>query len=81
MIVDEDGGSTPSCSRILKVADEFTLLGIHADNGMVPTLESCSKFRDVFELLIAIRARVRREHLVVDAERVAHLMKQARDCI
>jgi hypothetical protein len=50
-------------------------------NGMVPTLESCSKFRDVFELLIAIRARVRREHLVVDAERVAHLMKQARDCI
>lgn len=81
MIVDEDGRSTPSCSRIFKVADEFTLLGIDADDGMVPTLERSSKLRDVFELLIAIRARVGREHLVIDAERVAHLVKQAGDSI
>jgi hypothetical protein len=42
----------------------------------MPPLERGSEFRDVFKLLITIWARVRGEHLAVDVEGVAHLMKQ-----
>ncbi len=43
MIVDEDRRSTPSGSWILEVAHEFTLLGIYADDGIMPTLERSSE--------------------------------------
>ena len=77
MIIDEDGRATPSCSWIFEVADKFTLLRIYADDGMIPTLETGPQFGDVFELLIAVWAGVCGQHLVVDVERVAHLVKQA----
>ena len=81
MIIDEVWRATPACSLIFKVADELTLLRIHADDGMIARLETVSHFGDILELLIAVRAGVCGKHLVVDAERVAHLMKQAADSI
>ena len=77
MIVDEDGRLAPSASGIFKVADQFTLFRIHADYGMLPTLKTSSKLRDIFKLPITVWTGVRGKHLVVDAERVAHLVKQA----
>ena len=56
---------------------ELCLIRIDADDGMTATLEACSKFSNVFKLLIAVWAGVRRKHLVVDSKRVAHLVKQA----
>jgi hypothetical protein len=47
MIVDKDGRLSPSASRIFKVANQFTLFRINADDRMTPMLEACSKFRRV----------------------------------
>lgn len=42
MIVDHARGQFPAPSGILEIADQFALLGIHADDGMATTLESVS---------------------------------------
>jgi hypothetical protein len=81
MIVDQDGRAVPSSSRIFEIADEFAFFTVYADDGVMPALKGSSNLGDVFKLLITIRARVGWKHLVVDPKRVAHLAKQAGDCV
>jgi hypothetical protein len=79
VIVDQARGQIPAHSRILEIADQFALLGIHADDGMATTLESVSKIAKVEELIIAIGTVVGREFLVIDPKGIAHPMEKTGD--
>ena len=43
VIVDQARRQVPAHSGVLEIADQFALLGIHADDGVAPTLKSVSK--------------------------------------
>jgi hypothetical protein len=77
VIVDQARGQIPAQSGILEIADQFALLGIHADDGVAPTLESVSKVAEIEELIIAIGTVVGRELLVIDPQGIAHPMEEA----
>ncbi len=79
VIVDQARGQIPAHSGILEIADQFALLGIHADDGVAPTLESVSKIAEIEELIIAIGTVVGRELLVIDPQGIAHLMEKTGD--
>ena len=81
MIVDQARGQIPAHSGILEIADQFALLGIHADDGVAPTPESVSKIAKVQELIIAIGAVVGRELLVIDPQGIAHPMEKTGDSV
>ena len=40
MIIDEPGLAVPACAVVFKVADQFALLGIDADDGQVTAAEA-----------------------------------------
>src|SRR2546426_896445 len=69
----------PPCAGILEVADQFAFLGIHADDGQPLALEAITQIADVQKLLVAIRTGVGGELLLIDTERIAHLLEEPRD--
>ena len=79
VIVDQTRGKIPAGTGILEGADQFPLLGVDADDGMAATLESLSQIAEVEELIVPIRGVVGGEFLVIDTQRIAHLMEQAGD--
>ena len=79
VIVDQARGQIPAHSGILEIADQFALLGIHADDGVAPTLESVPKIAEIEELIIAIRTMVGREFFVIDPKGIAHPMEKTGD--
>ena len=79
VIVDQAGGQIPAHSGILEIADQFALLGIHADNGVATTLESVSKIAKVEELIVAIGTMVGGEFLVIDPQGIVHPMEKTGD--
>jgi hypothetical protein len=79
VIVDQARGQIPAHSGILEIADQFALLGIHADNGVATPLESVSKVAKVEELIIAIGTVIGREFLVIDPKGIAHPMEKTGD--
>ena len=79
MIVDQARRAIPACARVLEVADQFALFGVHADDGQALPLEPIPQIADVEELLVAIGTGVGGELFLVDAQRIAHLMQEAGD--
>jgi len=79
VIVDQARGQIPAHSGILEIADQFALLGIHADDGVATTQEPVSKIAEIEELIIAIGTVVGRELLVIDPQGIAHPMEETGD--
>ena len=56
MIIDEPGLAVPACAGVLKVADQFALLGIDTDDGQATTAEALPQVGNVIELEVAVGA-------------------------
>jgi len=81
VVKDAAGAAFPTATRIPEVADQFALLGVDADDGQMTALEAATQFGQIFELEIAVRTGVGGDLLVIDAQRIAHLVEQPRDGI
>lgn len=79
VIVDQNGTTIPFRSRVLEVAHEFPLFGVDADDRQGMTLILRAQGRDIVELSIAVWAGVGGERLAINAQRVVHVVKEARD--
>ena len=77
VIVDATRGAFPTAAGILEVAHQFPFLAVDADDGQMATLEAVAQCGQILELKVAVRAGAGGDLLVIDAQRVAHLMKQA----
>ena len=69
----------PTLAWIFEVADQLAFLGVHADDGQVTSLEAPAQLGEIFELQVAIGAGAGGDLLVIDTQRIAHLMEQAPD--
>ena len=58
VIVDGAWGQVPARPGILERADQFALLGINADDGETPALESIAQIAEVEKLIVAVGAVV-----------------------
>jgi len=76
VIVDQTRRQIPARSGILESTNQFALLGIDADDGEAAALEAIPKVAEVEELIVAVGAEVVGELLVIDAQRIAHLMEE-----
>jgi len=81
VVVNQARGLTPAGARILEVANEFALLGIHADDGRMSLAEAMAHVSNVVELEIAVCTGFGRHRLDVDSEGVIHIVQQASDGI
>src|ERR1051326_4954765 len=77
VIVDATWGAFPTTPRIFEVANQLALLGVDANNGQMAALETVAQMGKIFELPIAVRSQAGRDLLVIDAQRVAHLLNKA----
>ena len=60
VVVNQARGLPPAGARILEVANEFTLLRIHADDGRMSPAEAVAHVSNVVELEIAVCTGFRR---------------------
>ena len=81
VIVDQTGGQFPACAGIAKVADQFPFFGVHADDGQAVALERLAQIGEVEKLLVAMRAEVGGKLLVIDTQRISHLVEEPSDRI
>ena len=79
MVIDKARRQIPARAEILEIADEFALLGIDANDGQTTALELLAKITEVEELMIAIGTMVSGKLLVIDPQRIAHLVEETRD--
>ena len=79
VIVDAPRGAFPTMAGILEVAHQFAFLAVHADNRQMAPLETVAQVGEILELEITVGADAGRDLLVIDAERIAHLMEEASD--
>ena len=77
MVVDLLRGSFPRRAVVLEVADQFTLLGVDADDRQAAFGEPPTLLCDVPELFVAIRAGACRDALVVDAQPIVEVLEEA----
>lgn len=68
---------TPDLARILEVANQFFLLGIHADAGLAAGLMRRSLSLDVLKLLVTLGMLLACRLLTVGAQTIALLSEQA----
>lgn len=81
VVKDTAGAAFPTAAGIPEVADQFTLFCVDADDGQMTALEAASQLGEIFELEISIRAVAGGDLLMIDAQRIAHLIEQPRDSI
>ena len=81
VIVDQARGQIPTRAGVFEITDQFALLGIDADDGMTLALESIAKLAKIEELIVTIGTVAGGEFLTIDAQRIAHLMKEPGDGI
>ena len=67
----------PLGTEVPEVANQFALFSVHADQGKASPCKAGSQGGDVLELLIAMRAGIRGELLVIDVERIIHFVEEA----
>ena len=79
VVKDAPRAAFPTAACIPEVADQFAFLGVDTDDGKVTTLESTAKFSEIFELEITVRTGVGGDLLVIDAQRIPHLIEQPRN--
>ena len=75
VIVDRPRLLAPCGARILEGADQFFLLGVHADDGQAPLGVAPPLLADMQELLIAAGTLAGCDLLAVDTEFVIHLLQ------
>jgi len=81
VIIDATRGRFPTTARIFEIADELALLAVHADDGQMTALETVAQLGQIFELKIAVGTRTGGDLLLIDPQRIAHVMEQAGDGI
>jgi len=81
VIIDTTRGRLPTPTGIFEIADELAFFAVHADDGQMATLEAVAQLGQIFELKIAVGTRARRDLLLIDAQGIVHVMKQAGDGI
>ena len=79
VIVDAAWRAFPTAARIFELADEFAFLAVDADDGQMATLEAVAQVGKICELEVAVWADGGGDLLVIDAERIAHLIEQSGD--
>ena len=79
VIVDATRLAFPAAAGIPEVTHEFALFDVDADDRQMAALEALTQLGEIFELEVAVGAGVRGNLLVIDAERIAHLMEQTGD--
>ena len=81
VVINQAGRLAPAGAMILEVANEFALLGIHADDGRMSPAEAMTHVGNVVELEIAVCTGFGRQRLDVDSEGVIHIVQQPSDGI
>ena len=81
VIIHATGGAFPATAGILEVADQFPFLAVDADDRQMTSPEAVAQLGEIFKLEIALRAGTGGDLLVIDAQRIAHLMEQAGDSV
>ena len=81
VIIDATRGRFPTTSRIFEIADELAFLAVDADDGQMTALETVAQLGQIFELKISVGTRTGGDLLMIDAQRIAHVMEQAGDGI
>jgi hypothetical protein len=81
VIIDTTRGAFPTATGILEMAHELAFLAVDADHGEMTLLEAAAQVGEIFELEVAVGTDRGRDLLVINAERIAHLMEQAADCV
>ena len=79
VVVDQTGRQIPTRAGVFERANQLTLLGVNANDRQAAALEALPKITKVEELILAIRAEVGGELLVIDAQGIAHLMEETSD--
>jgi len=81
VVVDRAGRQIPTRAGIPEVSDQFTFLGINADDGQAAALEALAKIAEIEKLIIAFGAKVGGEFLMIYAQGIAHLVKKTSDSV
>ena len=81
VIIDATRGRFPTTARIFEIADELALLAVDADDGQMTALETVAQLGQIFELKISVGTRTGGNLLLIDSQRIAHVMEQAADGI
>ena len=76
MVQHISGMTTPSSSRILKVAQKFLFLAINADNRTFVVLKSTAPSCEQTKLLVPIGIVSFRQSFAIGPQRVLHLVQQ-----
>lgn len=81
MVMHRDGFLIPGGTGVLEAANEFLLLGIHADDRRAMIREAFAQCVDVFELRVSVWTRTRRNLLAVNAQRIPESLEDTSDRI
>jgi UDP-N-acetylmuramyl tripeptide synthase len=81
VIIDATRGRFPTTARIFEIADELALLAVDADDGQMTALETVAQLGQIFELKISVGTGTGGDLLLIDPQRIAHVMEQAGDGI
>ena len=83
MIENAAGATFPTTAWVAEVPYQFTLFGIHADDGQVTTLEAVAQIGEVFELKVAMGTVAGGDLFVIDAQRIAVVRQKCvrRHCV
>src|SRR3989304_9648713 len=79
MIVDSPRLLGPGGADTFEITEHLLLFGVHADRRQLRRLKRLPHRLDVLELLISVRAFHGGSFLVINAERIAYLLKQTGD--
>jgi hypothetical protein len=81
VVVDQAGRPIPARAGIFEVTDQFAFLCVDANDGQAAALEALPKINKIEELIIAIGTEIGGEFLVIDAQRIAHLVEETSDSV
>jgi len=81
VIIDATRSRFPTTAGIFEIADELAFLAVDADDGQMTALETVAQLGQILELKIAVGTRTGGDLLLIDPQRIAHVMEQAGDGI
>ena len=81
VIIDATWDRFPTSARIFEIADELTFFAVDADDGQMTALAAVAQLGEIFELKIPVGTRTGGDLLLIDPQRIAHVMEQASDGI
>src|ERR1700681_3084026 len=81
VIIDATRGRCPTTAGVFEIANKLALLAVDADDGQMTALETVAQLGQILELKISVGTRTGGDLLLIDPQRVAHVMEQAGDGI